>query len=154
MEVGRIEVEPVPDAVGVFLTRRIPPISPANHMPTFDPDETAPADAARMVRAQWRMPIGPVRNLTRWIESAGVIVIEERLGTGALTGCLSGPVSIPSCCSTRICQLTGNDGRWPTRWATSCCIRATWTQTSKHRPTSSPLNYSCRVTSSSLICMT
>ncbi|MEB3072068.1 helix-turn-helix domain-containing protein [[Mycobacterium] vasticus] len=68
-----------------FLTRRIP-LNPTNHMPTFDPDETTPADAARMVRAQWRMPIGPVRNLTRWIESAGVIVIEERLGTRRIDG--------------------------------------------------------------------
>jgi Zn-dependent peptidase ImmA (M78 family)/transcriptional regulator with XRE-family HTH domain len=63
-----------------FLTRRVP-MNATNHMPTFDPDETSPADAARLLRAQWRMPIGPVRNLTRWIESAGVIVIEERLGT-------------------------------------------------------------------------
>jgi Zn-dependent peptidase ImmA (M78 family)/DNA-binding XRE family transcriptional regulator len=68
-----------------FLARRIP-MNPANHMPTFDPDETTPADAARMVRAQWRMPIGPVRNLTRWIESAGVIVIEEYLGTRRIDG--------------------------------------------------------------------
>jgi hypothetical protein len=68
-----------------FLTRRIP-MDPANHMPTFDPDETTPAHAARMVRAQWRMPIGPVRNLTRWIESAGVVVIEEHLGTRRIDG--------------------------------------------------------------------
>ncbi|MCE5290216.1 MAG: XRE family transcriptional regulator, partial [Nocardiaceae bacterium] len=68
-----------------YLTRRIP-MDPANHMPTFDPDDTTPADAARMVRAQWRMPIGPVRNLTRWIESAGVIVIEEHLGTRRIDG--------------------------------------------------------------------
>ena len=68
-----------------FLMRRVP-INPANHIPTFDPDDMTPADAAKMVRAQWRMPIGPVRNLTRWIESAGVIVIEEHLGTKRIDG--------------------------------------------------------------------
>lgn len=68
-----------------FLLRRVP-MNPTNHIPTFDPDDTSPADAARLVRAQWRMPIGPVRNLTRWIESAGVIVIEEHLGTRRIDG--------------------------------------------------------------------
>jgi Zn-dependent peptidase ImmA (M78 family) len=68
-----------------FLMRCVP-INPANHIPTFDPDDTTPADAAKLVRAQWRMPIGPVRNLTRWVESAGVIVIEEHLGTKRIDG--------------------------------------------------------------------
>lgn len=30
-------------------------------IPTLDPLETRPEDAARMVRMQWRMPIGPVQ---------------------------------------------------------------------------------------------
>ena len=34
-----------------------------NRVPTFDPIDTTPAAAARMVRMQWNMPIGPVRNL-------------------------------------------------------------------------------------------
>lgn len=68
-----------------FLIRRVP-MDPANHVATFDPDETTPATAARLLRAQWRMPIGPVRNLIRWVESAGVIVIEEHLGTRRIDG--------------------------------------------------------------------
>jgi Zn-dependent peptidase ImmA (M78 family) len=68
-----------------FLMRRVP-MNPTNHIPTFDPDDTSPADAARLLRAQWRMPIGPVRNLIRWIESTGVIVIEEHLGTRRIDG--------------------------------------------------------------------
>lgn len=68
-----------------FLIDRIP-MNPTNHVATFDPDETTPANAARLLRAQWRMPIGPVRNLTRWVESAGVIVIEEHLGTRRIDG--------------------------------------------------------------------
>ncbi|MGW0250121.1 helix-turn-helix domain-containing protein [Nocardia goodfellowii] len=71
-----------------FLLERIG-LNPQNHVPTFDPDAPAaptPADAARLVRAQWRMPIGSVRNLTRWMESAGVLVIEEDFGTHRIDG--------------------------------------------------------------------
>lgn len=50
-------------------------------VPVFDPIDTPPADAALMVRARWRLPIGPVRNLTRWLESAGCLVLEEDFGT-------------------------------------------------------------------------
>lgn len=55
-------------------------------VPTFDPIDTTPAQAALMVRAQWRLPIGPVRQLTRWLESAGCIVLEEDFGTSRIDG--------------------------------------------------------------------
>lgn len=55
-------------------------------VPVFDPIDTPPATAALMVRAQWRMPIGPVRNLTRWLESAGCLVLEEDFGTPRIDG--------------------------------------------------------------------
>jgi hypothetical protein len=44
---------------------------------TFDPEETQPAAAAHITRAQWKMPIGPVLHLIRWLEAAGCIIIEE-----------------------------------------------------------------------------
>ncbi|WP_324190204.1 helix-turn-helix domain-containing protein [Nocardia cyriacigeorgica] len=68
-----------------FLLDRIG-VTPQNQVPVADPDDTSPAEAARLVRAQWRMPIGPVRNLTRWIESAGILVIEEDFGTHRIDG--------------------------------------------------------------------
>lgn len=55
-------------------------------VPTFDPAETAPAEAALMVRAQWRMPVGPVRHLIRWLEAAGCLVFEEDFGTYRVDG--------------------------------------------------------------------
>ncbi|MER7577387.1 XRE family transcriptional regulator [Streptomyces sp. NPDC126514] len=55
-------------------------------VPTFDPIETDAADAARMVRMQWRMPIGPVRSLIRWVEAAGCVVIAEDFGTTRVDG--------------------------------------------------------------------
>lgn len=57
-----------------------------NQVPTFDPIESSPTEAARLVRAQWRMPIGPVRNLTRWMESAGILVVEADFGTHRIDG--------------------------------------------------------------------
>lgn len=55
-------------------------------VPTFDPIETSPAEAALMTRAQWRMPSGPVRHLMRWLEAAGCIVFEEDFGTPRVDG--------------------------------------------------------------------
>ncbi|WP_066366509.1 helix-turn-helix domain-containing protein [Herbidospora mongoliensis] len=56
------------------------------YIPRLDPLDTPPADAARMVRMQWRMPIGPVRSLVRWLEAAGVLVIDEDFGTPRVDG--------------------------------------------------------------------
>jgi len=55
-------------------------------VPTFDPLETTPEDAARFVRAQWRLPIGPVVNLTRRLEAAGCLVFTADFGTPRVDG--------------------------------------------------------------------
>ncbi|MFF0397271.1 helix-turn-helix domain-containing protein [Streptomyces sp. NPDC005248] len=55
-------------------------------IPTFDPVDTDPADAARMVRMQWRMPIGPIRSVTPWVEAAGCVVVAEDFGTSRVDG--------------------------------------------------------------------
>lgn len=55
-------------------------------IPRFDPFEINPADAARLVRTQWRMPVGPVRRLVRWIEAAGCLVVSEDFGTDRVDG--------------------------------------------------------------------
>ncbi|AWG57923.1 helix-turn-helix domain-containing protein [Mycobacteroides abscessus] len=61
-------------------------IASEQHVPAFDADFTSPEDAARMVRAQWRMPMGPVANMTRWLESAGCLVFQEDFGTPRIDG--------------------------------------------------------------------
>lgn len=68
-----------------YLLERVP-LRPQNHVIQVDPDEHSPGDAASMLRAAWRMPIGPVRNVIRWVESAGVIVVEEDFGTHRIDG--------------------------------------------------------------------
>ena len=56
-------------------------MQPVLALPLFDPLEYSPEDAARLVRMQWRMPSGPVRDLTGWLESAGCVVIAEDFGS-------------------------------------------------------------------------
>ncbi|MBM7411136.1 Zn-dependent peptidase ImmA (M78 family) [Clavibacter michiganensis] len=68
-----------------YLLERVP-LRPQNHVIHVDPDDRSPYEAAAMLRAAWRMPLGPVRDLTRWIESAGVIVLDEDLGTHRIDG--------------------------------------------------------------------
>jgi Zn-dependent peptidase ImmA (M78 family)/DNA-binding XRE family transcriptional regulator len=55
-------------------------------IPTFDPIDVPPTAAARMVRMQWRMPLGPIRHLTQWLEAAGCLLIEEDFGTPRVDG--------------------------------------------------------------------
>lgn len=55
-------------------------------IPRIDPLDVSSADAARLVRMQWRIPVGPVRNLVRWIEAAGCLVIGEDFGTTRVDG--------------------------------------------------------------------
>lgn len=55
-------------------------------VPTFDPIDVSSPDAARLTRMQWRMPVGPVRNLTGWIESAGCVVFVEGFATARVDG--------------------------------------------------------------------
>jgi Zn-dependent peptidase ImmA (M78 family)/DNA-binding XRE family transcriptional regulator len=55
-------------------------------VPQFDPEHYSPEDAARMVRTQWRLPMGPVRNLTSWMESAGILVLEYDFGSPKVDG--------------------------------------------------------------------
>ena len=61
-------------------------LDPALSLPFFDPLERSPAEAARLTRMQWRMPAGPVRDLTGWLESAGCVIVEQDFGPGAGNG--------------------------------------------------------------------
>jgi Zn-dependent peptidase ImmA (M78 family) len=58
-------------------------------VPTFDSLDVSPHEAARLVRMQWRMPVGPVQTLTQWLEASGCLVIEEDFGHAARVDGLS-----------------------------------------------------------------
>ncbi|MCW2768437.1 MAG: family transcriptional regulator [Nocardioides sp.] len=61
-------------------------VNAEQHVPFIDVLEADPEDAARLVRAQWRMPIGPVRDLVGWLESAGCLVFVEDFGSPRVDG--------------------------------------------------------------------
>jgi len=73
----RLQARRVFDDVAVRAEQRLP---------TFDPSDTEPDTAARMVRMQWRMPTGPVRSLIQWIEAAGCLVFQEDFKTRGVDG--------------------------------------------------------------------
>lgn len=56
------------------------------HVPTLDLLDVTPEHAARFVRAQWRMPAGPVRHLAQWLEAAGCLLIGEDFATSRVDG--------------------------------------------------------------------
>lgn len=58
-------------------------------VPVFDPIDIEPETAARLLRAQWRMPAGPVHSLSSWLDAAGVLVIVQDFGSAARVDGLS-----------------------------------------------------------------
>jgi len=50
-------------------------------IPRLDPDDLSPSEIARAVRAQWQLPMGPITDLVRVVENAGVIVVSSDFGT-------------------------------------------------------------------------
>lgn len=52
--------------------------------PTHSPD--APAEAARQLRVHWNVPPGPVQNLIRLMEDAGILVVPFDFGTDQVDG--------------------------------------------------------------------
>ena len=57
-----------------------------SRIPSFDPFDVTPEAAARLMRMQWRMPVGPVRHLVAWMESAGCLIIDEHFDTPRVDG--------------------------------------------------------------------
>lgn len=54
-----------------------------------------PADVARVVRALWAVPTGPIVNMTRIIESAGGVVIPFDFGTRSIDAISQWPPGLP-----------------------------------------------------------
>lgn len=61
------------DAVDVQSARLLPQLE-------LDSFGRSPATVARAVRAAWNLPVGPVKNLTALLESAGILVIPCSFG--------------------------------------------------------------------------
>lgn len=71
------------------VKRMLNGVTANNHrrLPMFNiEDEGTAQSAARKLRAYWQLPMGPIKNLTNLIESAGVIIIPVDFGTRHLDG--------------------------------------------------------------------
>lgn len=60
---------------------------PENRIPDLPTIEAGgPGEVARAVREMWKMPRGPITDLTAWVESAGAVVVHADFGTSQMDG--------------------------------------------------------------------
>lgn len=64
-------------------------LEPQLSIPSFDPVAETPEAAAQALRLSWRMPVGPIRSLSAWMEAAGVLIFEDEFGAAARVDGLS-----------------------------------------------------------------
>lgn len=61
--------------------------APKATIPSFDVEQYGgPERIASTLRAHWSMPPGPVKNLTQWVERAGVVVGLSKFGGASVSG--------------------------------------------------------------------
>lgn len=62
-------------------------VANTNDLPRLDIEDYSDAEVvAGLVRAHWRVPSGPLQNLTALVEKAGVIVVHSPLGGASISG--------------------------------------------------------------------
>ncbi|WP_327246536.1 helix-turn-helix domain-containing protein [Streptomyces sp. NBC_01320] len=61
-------------------------IDPPFRLPVLDADEHEPEEAASKVRASWMIPDGPVHDVIRTVERAGIIVVRRDLESPKISG--------------------------------------------------------------------
>jgi Zn-dependent peptidase ImmA (M78 family) len=69
----------------------------ANDVPRMDIEEYK-SDArkiAGLVRAHWKLPAGPIKNLTVIAERAGIVVVHSELGGASISGVTFSPPGLP-----------------------------------------------------------
>lgn len=61
--------------------------SPTNDLPRLDVESYGtPTKISALLRAHWKLPSGPIKNLTRLVERAGVIVAHSDFGGASVSG--------------------------------------------------------------------
>ncbi len=61
-------------------------IEPIYRLPVLDADEHTPEQAAAEIRASWLLPDGPVHDVIRTVERAGVVVVRRDLESPKISG--------------------------------------------------------------------
>ncbi|WP_281257963.1 ImmA/IrrE family metallo-endopeptidase [Caenispirillum bisanense] len=68
----------------------------SNELPRLDVEDYGdPAKIASIVRGHWRMPRGPIRNLTVYAEKAGVLVAHSALNGASISGVTFATPGVP-----------------------------------------------------------
>jgi Zn-dependent peptidase ImmA (M78 family)/DNA-binding XRE family transcriptional regulator len=82
---NQIEAEVNLLRAGILRLLKAADIEAQYPLPMLDLDEyNSPADAARAIRSSWALPRGPVKNLMRSLEKAGVILVPCDFGPAPL----------------------------------------------------------------------
>ncbi|QND51690.1 ImmA/IrrE family metallo-endopeptidase [Phyllobacterium sp. 628] len=67
-----------------------------SELPRMDVDDYGDPDRiASLLRAHWKMPSGPVANLTDLVESSGILVAHSTLGGASISGVTFAPPGLP-----------------------------------------------------------
>lgn len=75
----RINLKTMLTAVELAPTRKLP------RMPLED-NAKSPAAVARAIRSFWRLPDGPIKNVTALLEGAGIVIVPSDFGTRDMDG--------------------------------------------------------------------
>ena len=75
----RINLKTMLNAVELAPTRKVPRMA-------LEDNEQSPASVARALRSFWRLPEGPIKNVTALMESAGIMIIPCDFGTKDMDG--------------------------------------------------------------------
>lgn len=75
----RINLKTMLSAVELDPTRKLPRMS-------IEENEKSPGAIARATRSFWRLPEGPIKNVTALLESAGILVVPCNFGTRDMDG--------------------------------------------------------------------
>ncbi len=113
-------------------------------IPQLDPIDVDPAAAARIVRMQWRMPVGAVHGLVRWMEAAGCIIIEEDFGTTRVDGMSQWIEDYPVLLINDRLPVDRKRSPWPMSSDTWSCTQQTSRTPLRRTPTSLRPSFSCQ----------
>lgn len=83
---GRVEARLITHRRHLAMMLRSTTFKPQQVVPRIDPIDTTPEEAARQLRALWRVPVGPIQSMVRLLEAAGCFVIFEDFGTRRIDG--------------------------------------------------------------------
>ncbi|MBK7143595.1 MAG: ImmA/IrrE family metallo-endopeptidase [bacterium] len=95
-ELRRIHAYTILTMIRVARLLRSASMEPAYPFPRYDVNEYGGPDViAGLVRRAWRLPMGPIKDLTAVIENAGGVIIPLSFGTRKLDAISQWPVGMP-----------------------------------------------------------